>query len=139
MACKCQDAANNTFSCIRRISPIFNNGTVRVFLMFEIVSRTMDFCYFLQRFIEAYDMNADEYQMANIGYTMKRRLRYKFRNRLKRMVVCQDTQCVLTELGSPDNIHLLFLTGLGIRITYTYYFLLLIIFIHIVTYVRYQM
>lgn len=31
MACKCQDAANNTFSCIRRISPNFNN----IFCIFE--------------------------------------------------------------------------------------------------------
>lgn len=31
MACKCQDAANNTFSCIRRVSPHFNN----IFCIFE--------------------------------------------------------------------------------------------------------
>ncbi|XP_014484648.1 PREDICTED: N-acetylglucosamine-6-sulfatase-like isoform X2 [Dinoponera quadriceps] len=31
MMCKCQDAANNTFSCIRRISPDFNN----IFCVFE--------------------------------------------------------------------------------------------------------
>lgn len=31
MACKCQDAANNTFSCIRHISPNFNN----IFCIFE--------------------------------------------------------------------------------------------------------
>lgn len=31
MVCKCQDAANNTFSCIRRISPDFNN----IFCVFE--------------------------------------------------------------------------------------------------------
>lgn len=31
MACKCQDAVNNTFSCIRRISSNFNN----IFCIFE--------------------------------------------------------------------------------------------------------
>ncbi|XP_036145145.1 N-acetylglucosamine-6-sulfatase isoform X6 [Monomorium pharaonis] len=93
MACKCQDAANNTFSCIRRVSPSFNN----IFCIFEDD----------QLFIEAYDMNADEYQMTNIGYTMKKGLRHRFRKRLKRMAVCQDEQCVFTgmESGSANNIH----------------------------------
>ncbi|XP_018405495.1 PREDICTED: N-acetylglucosamine-6-sulfatase-like [Cyphomyrmex costatus] len=89
LACKCQDAVNNTFSCIRRVSSRFNN----IFCVFEDD----------QRFIEAYDMNIDEYQMTNIGYTMKKGLRHRFRKRLKRMVVCRDEQCVLTGLGNKSK------------------------------------
>lgn len=89
MACKCQDAANNTFSCIRRVSPNFNN----IFCIFEDD----------QRFIEAYDMNIDEYQMANIGYTMEKGLRHRFRKRLKRMAVCQGAECILASLGSKSE------------------------------------
>lgn len=112
MACKCQDAANNTFSCIRRVSPSFNNifcifedDQVPCLLIFESVfgKCTTDFYYILQRFIEAYDMNVDEYQMANIGYTMKKGLRHRFRKCLKRMAVCQDAQCVLTGFGSESE------------------------------------
>ncbi|XP_070155513.1 N-acetylglucosamine-6-sulfatase isoform X1 [Polyergus mexicanus] len=80
MACKCQDTVNNTFSCIRRVSPYFNN----IFCIFEDD----------QRFIESYDIYVDEYQMTNIGYTMKQKLRSKFRKRLKRMAVCQNAECV---------------------------------------------
>ncbi|XP_067215474.1 N-acetylglucosamine-6-sulfatase-like isoform X3 [Linepithema humile] len=86
MACKCQDAANNTFSCIRRVSLNFNN----IFCVFEDN----------QKFIEAYNLNVDEYQMINIGYTMKKQLRHRFRKRLKRMAICQDAECVLTGLGN---------------------------------------
>ncbi|KAM0734278.1 N-acetylglucosamine-6-sulfatase [Formica fusca] len=82
MACKCQDAVNNTFSCIRRVSPYFNN----IFCIFEDD----------QRFIESYDIYVDEYQMTNIGYTMKKKLRSRFRKRLKRMAVCQNAECVFT-------------------------------------------
>ncbi|KMQ96049.1 n-acetylglucosamine-6-sulfatase-like protein [Lasius niger] len=82
MACKCQDAANNTFSCVRRVSSRFNN----IFCIFEDD----------QRFIEAYNMNVDEYQMTNIGYTMNKGLRYRSIKRLKRMAVCRDAECVFT-------------------------------------------
>ncbi|EFN84648.1 N-acetylglucosamine-6-sulfatase [Harpegnathos saltator] len=81
MMCKCQDAANNTFSCIRRVSSNFNN----IFCVFEDD----------QEFVEAYDLNVDEYQMTNIGYTMKKGLRHRFRNRLKRMTACRDADCIL--------------------------------------------
>lgn len=94
MACKCQDATNNTFSCIRRVSitppnnsPKFNN----IFCIFEDD----------QKFIESYDINVDEYQMTNIGYTMKKGLRHRFRKRLKRMAMCRNAKCLLgRNLGS---------------------------------------
>ncbi|XP_077256350.1 N-acetylglucosamine-6-sulfatase [Temnothorax americanus] len=92
MACKCQDVANNTFSCIRRVSSNFNN----IFCIFEDD----------QRFVEAYDMNVDEYQMANIGYTMKKGLRHRFRKRLKKMVVCQDAQCVFTGSDTQSRMYM---------------------------------
>ncbi|XP_015436726.1 PREDICTED: N-acetylglucosamine-6-sulfatase-like, partial [Dufourea novaeangliae] len=82
MACKCQDAANNTFSCIRRVSPKYNN----IFCIFEDD----------QHYIEAYNITTDNYQMQNIGYSMKRNHRYRFRKRLKRMSVCKDEDCVFT-------------------------------------------
>ncbi|XP_076227289.1 N-acetylglucosamine-6-sulfatase isoform X2 [Nomia melanderi] len=82
MACKCQDAANNTFSCIRRVSPEHNN----IFCVFEDD----------QHYVEAYNITTDNYQMNNIGYTMKRKHRYRFRKLLKRMSVCKDEDCVFT-------------------------------------------
>lgn len=53
----------------------------------------------MQRFIEAYNMTTDEYQMTNIGYTMKKGLRHRYRKRLKRMSVCRDAECIFT---GPD-------------------------------------
>ncbi|XP_076647344.1 N-acetylglucosamine-6-sulfatase [Halictus rubicundus] len=82
MACKCQDAANNTFSCIRRVSTKFDN----IFCVFEDA----------QYFVEAYNITTDNYQMQNIGYTMKRNHRHRFRKLLKRMSVCKNEDCVFT-------------------------------------------
>ncbi|XP_076618807.1 N-acetylglucosamine-6-sulfatase [Colletes latitarsis] len=84
MACKCQDAANNTFSCIRRVSPKYNN----IFCIFEDD----------KRYIEAYNITTDNYQMNNIGYSMKHHHRYRFRKYLKRMSVCKEEECVLTNM-----------------------------------------
>ncbi|XP_076178935.1 N-acetylglucosamine-6-sulfatase isoform X2 [Ptiloglossa arizonensis] len=81
MACKCQDAANNTFSCIRRVSPDYNN----VFCIFEDD----------EHYVEAYNILTDNYQMKNIGYSMKRHRRYRFRKHLKKMSVCKDAECVV--------------------------------------------
>nr|XP_050862072.1 N-acetylglucosamine-6-sulfatase-like [Vespula vulgaris] len=86
LACKCEDARNNTYNCIRRISPLHNN----IFCIFEDN----------EAFIEAYDLTQDNYQMNNIGYSMKREHRYKFRKRLKKMVSCQDNECIFTNLGN---------------------------------------
>lgn len=108
MACKCQDAANNTFSCIRRVSPDFNN----IFCIFEDdqvfylhlyflnmlkTFRIKNFYHLFQKFIESYDINVDEYQMTNIGYTMKKGLRHRFRKRLKRLVMCQNAECIFAK------------------------------------------
>nr|XP_033322667.1 N-acetylglucosamine-6-sulfatase-like [Megalopta genalis]XP_033322668.1 N-acetylglucosamine-6-sulfatase-like [Megalopta genalis] len=82
MACKCQDAANNTFSCIRRVSRKFNN----IFCVFEDD----------QHYVEAYNITTDNYQMENIGYSMKRNHRYRFRKLLKRMSICKNEDCVFT-------------------------------------------
>ncbi|KAK2582866.1 hypothetical protein KPH14_008944 [Odynerus spinipes] len=86
LACKCQDAANNTYSCIRRISPMHDN----VFCIFEDK----------EAYIEAYDLTQDNYQMNNIGYTMKHGLRYRFRKRLKKMATCKNEECIFTNLGN---------------------------------------
>lgn len=118
MACKCQDAANNTFSCIRRVSVKFNNifcifeddqvlsiCVVLFIVLFLNTSRKhfafQDFHILFQKFIESYDLNDDEYQMTNIGYTMKKGLRHRYRKRLKRMTLCRNAECLFgTNLGS---------------------------------------
>ncbi|XP_053976452.1 N-acetylglucosamine-6-sulfatase-like [Hylaeus volcanicus] len=82
MACKCQDAGNNTFSCIRHLSPDYNN----IFCVFEDD----------QHFVEAYNITTDSYQMENIGYSMNRRRRYRFRKHLKKMSVCMNEECIAT-------------------------------------------
>lgn len=86
LACKCQDVANNTYSCIRRMSPNHDN----IFCVFEDK----------EAYIEAYDLTCDNYEMNNIGYTMKREHRYRFRKRLKKMVSCQNEECIFTNLGN---------------------------------------
>ncbi|XP_076664914.1 N-acetylglucosamine-6-sulfatase [Andrena cerasifolii] len=88
MACKCQDAANNTFSCIRRVSPRYNN----IFCIFEDD----------EHYVEAYNITTDNYQMENIGYSMKRHHRYKFRKYLKKMSVCKNEECILTNMENID-------------------------------------
>ncbi|XP_011315423.1 N-acetylglucosamine-6-sulfatase [Fopius arisanus] len=80
MACKCQDARNNTYACVRRYSKDHNN----IFCIFEDDSK----------YIEAYDLNADEFQMSNIGYTMKKGKRHRFRKRLRELIECEGADCV---------------------------------------------
>ncbi|CAL7944854.1 unnamed protein product [Xylocopa violacea] len=88
MACKCQDAANNTFSCIRRVSPNFNN----IFCIFEDN----------KHYIEAYNVTTDPYQMENIGYSMKHHHRYRFRKTLKKISACKNEECIMTNM---ENIY----------------------------------
>ncbi|CAK9825251.1 GNS [Anthophora retusa] len=90
MACKCQDAANNTFSCIRRVSPAYNN----IFCIFEDN----------KHYIEAYNITTDKYQMKNIGYTMKKHHRYRFRKSLKTMSTCKNEECIVTNMENIYNI-----------------------------------
>ncbi|XP_029049043.2 N-acetylglucosamine-6-sulfatase-like [Osmia bicornis bicornis] len=84
LACKCQDTVNNTFTCIRRMSPQYNN----IFCVFDDD----------KHFIEAYNITTDNFQMKNIGYSMKRHHRYKFRKCLKKMSTCKGEECVLTNM-----------------------------------------
>lgn len=86
LACKCQDAANNTYSCVRRVSPYHDN----IFCTFEDQ----------EAYVEAYDLMKDNYEMDNIGYTMTHEHRYRFRKRLKKMVSCQNEECIFTNLGN---------------------------------------
>ena len=50
--CKCQDVANNTYYCIRKIDDSENT----IFCQFDDD----------EKFIEAYDLNEDPYQLSNI-------------------------------------------------------------------------
>lgn len=74
-------------------------------MLFGLASRftlkTVD--YFPQEFIEAYDLNVDEYQMTNIGYTMKKGLRHRFRKRLKRLTECQGADCILAQFPAEKT------------------------------------
>ncbi|XP_051174847.1 N-acetylglucosamine-6-sulfatase-like [Leptopilina boulardi] len=79
-ACKCQDSTNNTFNCIRRISKNYNN----IFCIFEDN----------ESYIEYYNITQDPEQLKNLGYTMKRDKRHKFRKRLKKLVQCKDETCI---------------------------------------------
>ncbi|XP_043277079.1 N-acetylglucosamine-6-sulfatase-like [Venturia canescens] len=85
-ACKCEDVWNNTYACIRRVSPHHNN----IFCIFEDD----------EKYVEAYDLHEDRYQLDNIGYTMKRNRRHRFRRRLKDMMTCEGSDCVRT---GPDT------------------------------------
>ena len=53
-ACKCQDAANNTYSCVRSVSDAEDS----------IYCRFSD----AEDFIEYYDLRQDPYQLANKAY-----------------------------------------------------------------------
>lgn len=88
MACKCQDSVNNTFSCIRRLSPEFNN----IFCIFEDN----------KNYVEAYNITIDQFQLENIGYSMKRNHRHRFRKSLKKMSVCKNEECVVTNMEAID-------------------------------------
>lgn len=44
--------------------------------------------------MEAYDFNADEFQMKNIAYTMKAAKRRRFTKRLRSMKNCIDDNCI---------------------------------------------
>ncbi|XP_012250956.1 N-acetylglucosamine-6-sulfatase-like isoform X2 [Athalia rosae] len=81
-SCKCQDCSNNTYSCIRRVA----QGDDNIFCIFEDDGNT----------IEAYNLRDDNFQLNNIGYTMKSALRHRFRNRLKQAVICEGADCVMT-------------------------------------------
>ncbi|XP_067635791.1 N-acetylglucosamine-6-sulfatase-like [Eurosta solidaginis] len=54
--CHCQDAWNNTYSCVRH----FRSATDRLYCEFADWSN----------FVEAYDVNEDPYQIKNIGYDL---------------------------------------------------------------------
>ncbi|XP_014217963.1 N-acetylglucosamine-6-sulfatase-like, partial [Copidosoma floridanum] len=89
-ACKCQDAANNTFTCVRRVSKQNNN----VFCIFNEDG---------EEFIEAYDLGLDEFQMTNIGSTMNGNRRHRFRKRVKKMAICKDRTCIATNPPLPGG------------------------------------
>ncbi|XP_012138591.2 N-acetylglucosamine-6-sulfatase [Megachile rotundata] len=89
LACKCQDTVNNTFTCIRRLSPEFNN----IFCVFDDD----------KQFIEAYNITTDNYQMENIAYSMKRQHRHRFRKYLKQMSTCKGEECVVTNM---ENVYI---------------------------------
>ncbi|XP_014213111.1 N-acetylglucosamine-6-sulfatase-like [Copidosoma floridanum] len=90
-ACKCQDAANNTFACVRRVAERENNV----------------FCVFNEdegEFVEAYDLLSDEFQMTNVGPAMGANKRHRFRDRLRKMTNCKGRNCVAT--NPPLHSHL---------------------------------
>ncbi|XP_044575513.1 N-acetylglucosamine-6-sulfatase-like isoform X1 [Cotesia glomerata] len=81
MACKCQDSANNTYSCIRRFSKRYNN----IYCIFDDD----------EQYIEAYNLNEDQYQMNNIGYKIDNHQQDKFQKHLNNMKKCLGSDCIL--------------------------------------------
>ncbi|XP_058808699.1 N-acetylglucosamine-6-sulfatase-like [Phymastichus coffea] len=90
-ACKCQDAANNTYTCVRRVAEHYNN----VFCLF----------YDDEHFVEYYDMINDQFQLTNLGPRMNSGQRYRFRKRVKKMSICKDATCILTNPPYKAHAH----------------------------------
>ncbi|XP_034251811.1 N-acetylglucosamine-6-sulfatase-like isoform X2 [Thrips palmi] len=79
-ACKCQDARNNTYACVRSIGP--NENSL--------------FCKFNdeENFLEAYDMVSDPYQMKNIAQLMKKTDIQRYLLKLKSLQSCSGNLCI---------------------------------------------
>lgn len=77
--CYCQDARNNTYSCIRHFA--FNTDKI--------------YCEFRdsEDFVEAYDLSTDIYQMQNIGYSMLPSERALYSLSLRNLTECMGKTC----------------------------------------------
>ncbi|XP_050075402.1 N-acetylglucosamine-6-sulfatase-like [Anopheles maculipalpis] len=80
-ACHCQDAWNNTFTCVRHLAHDVN------FIYCEFKDD--------QNFVEAYDISNDLYQMDNIGYEILPSVRAKYSLALQNLSACVGPTCHL--------------------------------------------
>jgi N-acetylglucosamine-6-sulfatase len=78
-ACKCQDSWNNTYSCVRHMSPETN----------------MIFCMFKDRenYQEAYDLNADFHQLDNIGFDLLPSIQGRYQIIIEDLEKCKGESC----------------------------------------------
>ena len=81
-ACKCEDAKNNTYACIRYKNSSYNL-TDHMFCSFEDE----------ENFIEAYDLSNDPYQLTNLGLTMTNATKAALLETLNKMKHCRGRTC----------------------------------------------
>nr|XP_018898114.1 PREDICTED: N-acetylglucosamine-6-sulfatase-like isoform X2 [Bemisia tabaci] len=77
--CKCQDARNNTYFCLRSISE----------------TDDLSYCEFQdsENFIEYYDLKTDQYQLNNLRHSLSSSLQNKYSSRLKILQHCSGPIC----------------------------------------------
>ncbi|XP_032784585.2 N-acetylglucosamine-6-sulfatase isoform X4 [Daphnia magna] len=81
--CKCQDAANNTYVCLRTLRPTGN----------QHANEDSLYCQFddLQAFVESYDLRLDPYQLNNRAY--RRSCRCTVASRHRRQLIVNYSKC----------------------------------------------
>ncbi len=80
--CKCQDAFNNTYSCLRSLSSGGEENTL--------------YCEFDDdvQFVEMYDLANDPYQLSNLGQRMDEETRRRYSAKLAVLKACRGRdQC----------------------------------------------
>ncbi|KAF2885334.1 hypothetical protein ILUMI_20803 [Ignelater luminosus] len=77
--CKCQDARNNTYTCIRRLSETVN----------------FKFCEFRddENFIEVYDLNNDPYELSNIYQSISSKEIENYKEVVNKLKKCSGESC----------------------------------------------
>ncbi|CAG0882631.1 unnamed protein product [Darwinula stevensoni] len=88
--CKCQDARNNTYMCLRQLNSKLNTKFC-IFLDDEVnlVSRP----HFLN-FIEHYDLSKDPYELHNLNEVLAESERTELRSRVLELSRCSGLSCV---------------------------------------------
>lgn len=77
--CKCEDARNNTYACVRTVS----------------ATTDFKFCQFYdtENFIEAYNLRSDPYELHNIYIEMKPQQQDNYSATLKQLLRCTGLEC----------------------------------------------
>ncbi|XP_032526947.2 N-acetylglucosamine-6-sulfatase-like [Danaus plexippus] len=85
--CKCQDARNNTFACLRHISQRFN----------------MKYCSFAdsENFTEMYDLSTDLYELDNIVDKVLPSIKHWYKLTLSQMLTCKGYKNCDNPLENP--------------------------------------
>lgn len=85
--CKCQDAKNNTFACLRHVGERINKK----------------YCLFAddEDFIEMYDLANDPYEMNNIINEVFPAIRHWYRLTLTRMLICRGARSCDNPFDEP--------------------------------------
>lgn len=83
--CRCQDSQNNTFACIRHISNEHN----KIYCEFDDE----------EGFVEAYDLNADLFQLENQGYKWLPSVRGHYSLLLNQLKQCIGGECKINYLS----------------------------------------